>query len=678
MGKSYQVQSSFNNGVLDPLLAARLDLKQWYQGVEVGENIDFLPQGGLRRRGGLEYIATADGAGRLIPFIFNTDQKYILLFTDQQVKVYRDDALVDTVVTPYLEADLFDIDFAQTADTMILVHEDYAPRTLVRGATDADFTLSTITFAYVPQYDFADSSSPTPTSEIQTLTFTGFIEGDTYKINLEGIDTETLTWNASITNVAEDIAEALTDLVNTPNSGISASGSGAVVTVTFADAAADAWRLMSGRVIVAVNNDNNNTVAAARTQTGVARGEDVWSATRGWPRTVTFHESRLWFGGSAQRPNTLWGSRVNNFFNFDPGKARADQAIDVTLNTDQINRIQAIASNRTLQVFTIGGEFVARQSTTEPITPENVAITQQTRLGAKKIKPVNIEGTTMFIQRTGKAMHELVFDFGQDAFISGTMTLLSAHLIADPVQMDARRGTSDEDANRIYLVNTDGTVAVLNTLRDQSVSAWSKWTTPGGAGLFTSVAVVLEDLYFIVKRVINGSTVYYLEKSNTAIYTDSAKQYTALGSATLTGLSHLEGETVRVKGDGAVLGSEVVASGSVTADRSITNGEAGLHFAPTITTMPAVQDMGAGFNLDDEKRITNCTLDVYETLGLYVNGTLIPDRTFGEGILDTTPTPYTGRKNVRLLGWSKRNQVTITQMDPLPMTIRALNLEIDG
>lgn len=678
MAKTYSVQSSFNNGVLDPLLAGRIDLKQYYQGVEVGDNVDFLPQGGLRRRGGLEYIDTADGAGRLIPFIFNTDQKYVLLFTDQQVKVYRNDALVDTVVTPYLEADLFDIDFAQTADTMILVHEDYAPRTLVRGATDADFTLSTITFDYIPQFDFNDTDSPTPTSEIQTLTFANFLEGDTYKINLEGIDTETLTYNADIASTAEDVQEALLDLVNTPNSGITASGSGAVVTVTFAGAAADAWRKMSGRVIVAINNDNNNTITAARTQTGVPRTEDVWSATRGWPRTVTFHEARLWFGGSLQRPNTLWGSRVNAFFNFNPGKARADQAIDVTLNTDQINRIQAIVSNRTLQVFTIGGEFVARQSSNEPITPENVAITSQTRLGAKKVKPVSIEGTTMFVQRTGKAMHELVFDFGQDAFISGTMTLLSAHLINNPVQIDARRGTADEDANRVYLVNTDGTVAVLNTLRDQSVSAWARWTTPGGNGEFTSLAVTLEDLYFVVKRTINGSTVYYLEKSNVDLYTDAAVQYTALGSATLTGLSHLEGETVRVKGDGAVLGDETVASGSVTADRSITDGEAGLGFVPTIKTMPAVQDMGAGFNLDDEKRITNCVLDVYETLGLYVNGTYVPDRALGTGILDATPTPYTGRKNVRLLGWSKTNQVTITQPDPLPMTIRALNLEIDG
>lgn len=675
MAKNYTIQSSFNNGVLDPLLKGRVDLKQYYQGVEQGDNVDFLPHGGCRRRPGLEYIATADGSGRLIPFIFSTDQKYVLLFTNNQIKIYRDDALVDTVVTTYATADLFDLDFAQTADTMLIVHEDYAPRKLVRGATDADFTISTISFDYIPQYDFNDSSSPTPTSEIQTLTFTGFLEGDTYKINLEGIDTELLTFNSSISDTASDLETALLELTNTPGAGITASGSGAVVTVTFANAAARPWRLMAGRVIDSINSSTNNEIATARTQTGVARTEDVWSSGRGWPRTVTFHESRLWFGGSSSRPNTVWGSGVNDFFDFDPGKARADQALDVTLDTDQINKIQGIVSNRTLQILTIGGEFAVRQKQNDPITPENIAILPQTRMGSKKVKPVTIEGGTIFIQRTGKAAHELLYDFGQDAYITGTLSLLASHLIVDPVQIEARRGTTDEDANRVYMVNTDGTVAVLNTLKEQQIGAWSKWTT---SGTFLSVAVLLDDLYFLVEREINSSTVRYLEKANTAVYTDSAQTYSGLGSATLTGLGHLEGEEVRIKADGAVLASETVASSQVTADRSVTDGEAGLNFTPTIKTMPAVQDTGAGFNLDDEKRITNCTLDLYESLGLYVNGTYLPDRAFGESILDSTPTPYTGRKSTRLLGWSKENQVTITQNDPLPMTIRAINLEVDG
>ena len=676
MAKTFTIQSSFNNGVLDPLLRARLDLKQYYQGVEQGDNVDFLPHGGVRRRPGTEYIATADGAGRLIPFIFNTDQKYVLLFTDLQIKVYRDDVLVSTVSSPYEVAELFDIDFAQTADTMLLVHEDHAPRKLVRGTTDADFSLSLIGFSFIPQYDFNDADSPTATSEIQTLTFTNFLEGDTFKINLEGIDSDELTFNADITATAEDVEDALQHMVKTPNTWITATGAGAVVTVVFADASADAWRLMSGRSIKTVNDDSDNTITAARTQTGSPQKEDVWSIWRGYPRTVTFHEARLWFGGSLSRPNTIWGSKVNNFFDFDPGKGRADQGLDVTLDTDQINRIQAVVSNRTLQVLTIGGEFaVKHQISNDPITPENIAITPQTRLGSKKVKPVVIEGGTLFVQRTGKAVHELVFDISQEAYISGTMSLLASHLIGDPVQWDARRGTTDEDANRIYMVNADGTVAVLNMLREQQVTAWSNWITDGS---FKSVTVLLDDLYFLVERSINGSTVYYLEKTSADLYTDCAKVYTTHGSATLTGLSHLEAEEVRIKGDGAVLANATVASGQVTAERSMDDGEAGLNFTSTIKTMPAVQDLGAGFNLDDEKRITHCTLDLHESLGLYVNSIYLSDRDFGEDVLDQTPTPFTGRKATRLLGWSKENQVTITQPDPLPMTIRAINLEVDG
>lgn len=672
MPKSFSLQSSFNNGVLDPTMQARFDTQQYFQGVAIGDNVKFLPQGGARKRPGQQYIATLAGEARIIPLVFDTDQVYIVVLTNNLITIYRNDAAVDTVVTVYTTAQLFQMDYAQSGEDIIFVHEDHVPRILAKGATDADFTITDVTFVEQPQYDFQDASSPASTSEVQRITFSSVATNATYKITLEGIDTDEIVYQNSDDGAA-NIQDALIDMLNTPDQGIAVvRASSNVYDVTFSGVAAKDWRTMTGRRTDA----GAGSISAAETTPGVSSAEVTWSATRGYPRTVTFHESRLWFGGSKTRPTTMWGSYVNSFFNFGFGRGRDDQGIEYTLNTDQNNRINAIYSSRTLQVFTTGGEFAVVQNEFDPITPGNLRILSQTHYGAKKVKPVDIEGVVTFVQRTGKAIREMYSESTGVAqtYSAPSISYLAPSLIDNPVQLDTLRGTSAEDANYILAVNSDGTLAVFNTLRDQNVSAWSLWKTNG---LYTSIAVGVDDLYCVVKRVINSATVYFLEKSNDDLNTDAAKIYTGNGSATLTGLAHLEGEEVRVKGDDAVLSNETVDTASITADQSVDDAEVGLEYTVTIKTMPITQNPGAGFDLNNEIRITRCTVELLNSLGIMVNGITLADRQMGDA-MDTPPAPFTGRKSTPLLGWGKVNQVTITQNDPVPMTILALGLEVDG
>ncbi len=107
--------------------------------------------------------------------------------------------------------------------------------------------------------------------------------------------------------------------------------------------------------------------------------ENVWSNNRGWPRSATFHEGRLYFGGSKSRPNTIWGSRVSDFFNFDPGTGLDDASVEATINTNQLNAIVGIIAGADLRIFSTGGEFVVVQSEDTPITPSNFLIRPQTK-----------------------------------------------------------------------------------------------------------------------------------------------------------------------------------------------------------------------------------------------------------------------------------------------------------
>lgn len=677
MPKSFTLQSSFNNGVLDQSMRARFDTNQFYAGVEQGDNVKFLPQGGARKRPGFEYIATLAGEARIIPLVIDPNEYYILVFTNNLITVFDEtDTQVDTIVTTYTTAQIFNVDYAQSGSDVLLVHEDHIPR-IVSYDSLGNWSITNVTFVEQPQFDFQDSSSPASTAEVQRVVFSSVTAGATYKLTLEGIDTDEITYQDNADGAA-DIQDALIDLLNTPDQGIAVvRASSHNYDVTFSGVAAKDWRLITGRRTDA----GSGSITSSETTQGVPSTEDTWSATRGWPRTVTFHEGRLWFGGSKTRTTTVWGSYVNSFFNFGFGRGRDDQGIEYTLNTDQNNKINAIYSSRTLQIFTEGGEFTIVQNEFDPITPSNVRILSQTRYGAKKVKPVDIEGVVTFVQLTGKAIREMFTESQGMAqvYTAPSISYLAPSLIVDPVQLETLRGTSAEDANYIIAVNSDGNLAVFNTLRDQNVSAWSLWKTDGD---FTSIAVAVVDMYTVVKRTVNSATVYYLEKANDDLNTDSSKVFTSPGSTTLS-VNHLIGESVKVKADDAVLSDETVnGSGNITIDQSGNSVEVGLPYTVTLKTMPISQNAGAGFDLDNEMRITRCTVEMLNSLGVNINGVRVGpyplyDRQMGDA-MDTPPQPFTGRKQLPILGWSKTNQITITQDDPVPMTILALGLEVDG
>ena len=560
MPKVITLQTSFVSGVLDPRLASRTDLKHFYQGAEVAENVVTMPQGGIKRRPGLKYIANtaSNNEARLASFAFNVEQTYLMVFTNLSVAVYKDGVHQANVTTPYTTAQLFELSWTQSADTMILVHKDHAPRKLVRGGSHTSWTLSTISLSNIPQFNY---------------------------------------------------------------------GSGNV---------------------------------------------DVWSNAKGWPKSATFFQGRLWFGGSLSRPQTLWGSKTNDFFNFDVGTSLDDEGIDVTLDTDQVNAITAVYSGRHLQIFTTGGEFSMQDS---PITPSKSAVRRETLFGSGAVPPKNIDGAVIFVDRTGKSVREFLFSYNEDSYTAGTVSLLASHLLNAPVDMDVLKGTANDDANYVYFVNGDGTVGVYNTLRSQEVSGWTKWST---SGEIESVAVVVDDVYFVVKRTINGSVVRFLEQLDSSTYTDANKTV-VLGSpgTAVTGLAHLNGQESRVRADGEVRANATPGSGSITLAETATNVEVGLDYTTTVTTMPINMDFQDGPTLTRKKRIVKVVPNVYQSLGISINGDRFIDRNFGLS-LDSAPTAYTGLKEMYLLGWTELAQVTITQTDPTPMTVLGLAIEVEA
>ena len=644
MAKVNVSQTSFTSGELDPRLAARHDYDGYYKGAETLENVVCLGQGGVARRGGMKYIDTlADTSVRFVTFEFNVTQTYLLVFANAKMYVYKDGVKQtglngtgnDYITTPFNATQIQEMSFTQSADTLIICHNAHAPRKIVRGGSHSTWTLSTISFAYQPTFDF-DQNYDASTFSIGT------------------------NWNSIGSDVTVTCNQS--SKITSDHVGGMFEGNGGVVRIESVNTGANT---LTGKVKKEFINQN--------TLDGIdcSLEEPVWSATHGYPNTVTFHESRLWMGNSTARPQTLWGSVIGEFFNFDRGVGGDDESIDITLDTDQVNAIYHIVSGRHLQVFTSGGEFYIPES---PIKPSEVRISRQTKFGIlKTVKPINTDGATMFIQRNGKQVREFIFTYTEASYVSSEVNLLAPHIINSPVAMASQTGDVDNEGNYLFVVNGDGTMGVFITNRAEKVMAWTKYTT---AGDIMDVAVVEDVVYLYVKRTINSSTVYHVEALDNNHYTDASKQVTQSASASVSGLAHLNGQECRVRADSSVMDNATPSSGAITLSRAATNIEVGLNFDVTIKTMPAAVTLDAGPISVKKRRISRVSAQLHQSTGLKINGKAVPNKNLGANVLGQAPETFTGIKTLPILGYSKTAQVTVTQTDPLPLTLLGLTIEL--
>ena len=650
MSRAVTIQTNFTTGEVDPLLKSRIDINQYYNALDQARNVLIQPQGGIERRPGLQFIFEVPNAAnpqngmKLVPFEFSTTQSYMLLFVHNRMYIFKNKELVtninssgnDYLTTTIGSTVLATMDHTQSADTLILVQEDMAPKKIVRGGSHSTWTISDISFEFIPKFNF----TPAETTINQTITPSA----------VDGNITITAGGSVFTSSHVNQFVEA--------NDGMGRARITRFVSATSVEA------------VVEIPFFNTSAIASGGTflDTGY---EDSFSTSKGFPRTCTFHEGRLYFGGVKSRPNTIFASRVARFFDFNPGEALDDDSIELTISTDSTNAITGMFSGRDLQIFTKGGEFFLPQSTLDPITPTNVVVNGATRRGSKEgIKPVGAESGTLFIQRAGKSLREFLFSDVELSYISNNISLLSSHLLKSPSDMALRKATSTTDGDLLLIVNeTDGSLATYSILRGQNVIAPSLSTTDGE---FVNVGVDVDQIYFTVKRTISSADKYYVECFNDDNTTDSAKLYSGgskPSTTTVTGLSHLEGKTVKVIADDQMQLDKTVSSGQITLDAvPTTYVEIGLNYTPTIKTLPVELKLSSGNIVAQKKRIVEATANLYLSQNLTLNGN---DLLFVAGDF------FTGKKRKKpMLGYDRDGQMTFSQSAPLFFTLLGVEYKV--
>ncbi len=724
-----QFQTNFSVGELDPLLRARTDLSQYQNALEEATNVIIQPQGGLKRRDGLKFIynfGTGFTAFKLIPFEFSVTDSFLLVLVVGRIYVFKAGVLqanINGTGNDYIAASditaamLDEITYTQAVDTLILCHEDLQTKRLVRN-TDTNWTLENLPLTNVPQYPYALSiHSPnftiTPSAVSGNITITASsVATDTGTAQAGGASTITLKSSSAYSSddAPNGMSVTLTSGTGSGQSRFIDDYVGSTKVATIYPPWTTAPDNTTGYKVEAFSAASVNEFAQVDTTFGRARYvefvsatvmkavtevpffdtsgvvagnwksehgyEDVWSNARGWAKSATFHEGRLYFGGSKSRPNTIWGSRAIDFFNFDPGTGLDDEGVEATINTNQLNSIVAVIAGADLRIFTTGGEFVVIQSEDSPVTPVNFLIRPQTRLGAKPGVPIeDINGASVFVQRQGKAINAFQFGSNTKSYQVQQISVLSSHLIKNPVDLATRRSTSTDEADRLFIVNgDDGSMSVYSILVGQEVIAPSQFTTDGN---FIAVATEISDTFCIVKRTVNSQVRYYLEKFDKDVTLDSAKTGGAASSITM---DHLQGATVEIVRDGVVEPTQTVPASPFTitfAGAASSSFQVGLEYTVQAKTMPTEPVLGSGSVQGVKKRIVQVDALLNETKDLVINGKQISFRNFGVSVLDTPIQAFTGLKTAHgILGYSATGQITLTQNVPLPMTVLGLEYKL--
>ncbi len=677
------IQASFQFGEVSRLLHARVDSPIYYRAVKRLRNMVVIPQGGSKRRFGMNFIDQINDHGgppvyitdytQVKPFIFDYENgdRYLLIFRPAAFDVYFNGVYQSTTNTTYSASDIPLLSITQSANIIFIACVGHAPATMTRSSTGpVIISLNAApTFVEYPTFDFKQ-------------TYDSF----NFKVKVGGVDITTAQ------NLLGQVVTVVSSsaLFDANYVGGLFIGEGGVVRFTAFNSNVN----MTGRIINVFDNESSLFHAGsgkAIAGTDCVVTEIAFSATRGYPEKVSFFQNRLFYGKTASLPGGIWGSNYNgynaSFLHFDDSDVLDTNAISTVLQGIKATLIQSIVAFKTLLVFTTSGLYSSPLLIDLPLTPQNISfLNPQTSDASNAVTPLIFDNDVIFFDKGGRKVKNVNVYATTQHYESKVISVLAPHLVDQPYSAAVFENSGTEDGSWMFMVNAGdripGTLSIYQSVPEQEITAWSLATaapTDDGAqqSYYRHVVSDEETTFFIVERIVNGNTRLFIEQLDFDTYTDAATTGTQASSDTITGLGYLEGETVAVRGlttgasgQSVITLDAVVTGGQITLDTEVTDYEVGLFWSPEIVPLPINVPMPQGNNLYLPKNIKKIYVDFYESLGIYINGDLLPPFRFNEDQYDDPAVPKTDFVQIeQMTGWDPSAEISITQQQPLPLTL---------
>ena len=657
MARSAPSFSSFSAGEISPLLEGRTGLEKYKEGLADLTNMIVMPTGGTKRRPGTEYLGevkTSSVKSRLIPFQFKSTDTYILEFGNEIMRVYRNGAQV-------LNATAKTITAATKASPGVLTSNSH-------GFSNGDeifiASVGGMTELNGRNYRVANSTTNTFTLTdlfgvaINTTSFTTYTSGGT----------------------ATEIFELATPYPEAK-----------LPDVRFVQSADTMYFVHPEYAIrTLTRSDHNNWTFATPSISGSP--SPALNTSGNYPSVVTFFEQRLVFANTAANPQTIWFSKNADYTNFTAGTGDND-ALIYTIASNTVDSIRYLSSTRVLAIGTTGGEFVLTSTNDGPVTPTTTLIRKYSNYGTANVEPVQVADVTLFLQRGARKVREFKFvgDVNTSGYAAPDMTILAEHISQGGITQFAYQ---QEPESIVWALRSDGTLLGLTYRREEEVVGWHKHTIGGvfgsGQAIVESIAPLPtdtgnDDLYLIVKRTINSQTKRYVEVlkpfdfgsvTTAAFFVDSGLAYSGSAVTSLSGLYHLEGQSVAILANGATHPDETVSGGGITLDYSSTTAAVGFSYTSEMQTMRIESGSEDGTSQGKPKRIHAVTLRLFETVGIEVGNSSseidrIPFRDSSMAMDQGIPL-FTGDKEIEFPGgFDNDDRIYVRQSQVLPMTVLA-------
>jgi len=681
MTRASPIWTSWTSGEFSPLLEGHINLEKWRSSALTIQNLIPLKQGPVVRRGGTKFVKEVKDSSDntvLIPFQFNVEQSYQIEAGDQYFRFYKDNANIESggnpyeISTPYSPSDLLDSNYlkkfqtAQSADVLYITHGDYETRAVAR-TSDTSWSIAAMEFVdgpYLPEN--AETTTLTLSGTTGSVTVTasattginggsGFLSTDVGRLIRWKDPANEWTW-------LEITAHTSTTEVTATIKGQDAS----------AGTATNDWRL------------------------------GVYSETTGYPTVITFFQDRVFLAGASSYPDRWDMTRTGGYsateFQFAPtdvdGTVTDDAAINGTLQSGRVNSIQwANSDSKGLLIGTAGREWIVTPSdSNEVLTPTNAKADPVSSIGSAYVNPIAIESGTVFTQRARRKMHDVIYSFDRDQLKPRDITVTCEHLTKTGI---AEMVYQQEPLNSIWMRRTDGKLIGMTYYPDESVFAAHGHVIGGDDVAVRSISVIpsadesRDELWMIVERTIDGSTVQYIEymeryyeddiDREDIFHVDSGLTYDGAATATVTGLDHLEGETVKVVVDGNSHPDLTVSSGSITLENDIQGSviQVGLSNTWVLETQRIEAGAQDGTAQGKQKRITGIVVRLLNSLGLQFgpDSSNIDTYDFEQGqSYDSSTSLYTG-DTPYLRGpfeYGKAGKVYLTDDGVFPVCILAI------
>ena len=691
--KTVLIKNNFSAGELSPTLYTRTDIQQYSNGAKRLKNVIPLVEGGVRKRPGTLSYGERSGAIRLIPFIVNSSNAFLLILKNSSIAIYnpRTKQTVAELESPYTAAQIPNIQYVQYRFELFITHGDVP---LQRLRCDEDFSnwnLSAFVFTH-PPIDSENARFPfrkgKPSGKDLGAFVTFVLEGvsiwdetQTYLVGdvvtYQPIGSTIPThYQAASESTGKQPDVSPDDWVVVPNAdgaGFTAGDvgrylevNGGLIKITKFNGADS----VSGEVVKKLDAD---IIAIERSWVILPQS---FNATDGYPRCCTYYKQRLVLANTRKAPNKIWFSAVGANGNYLETTEDGD-AFSVVSASGLSNSILFLEAQRGVICLTSGGEFMVDSD--GALSPTTVNINEHSAYGAySETRPERVGNELLFVQRGGERMRALTYRYEVDGLVSPEISALSSHIGEEHLGIN-EISYQQEPESIVWCVLGDGKVTSITFNRDQEVLSWAQHDFGGAVKSICSLPTQLgsDSAFMLIQRA--GEV--YLEEITFAAYLDSQSNVT-LSNTTISKaqFSHLNNISAYILEDGTVTEIAFTDTGSALEFDSYMQGKSiciGQLFECVTELFPPELNQNPLSSMMHKAKVDRIAFFFNKTLGAEINGQLIETFTFEDNLLGPKQ-PYTGFHLEEGGHWADLHKVPliITHNKPLPFHMQAVTMQL--